>query len=133
MQNCVIFADKVHEPYYGRASKQDNLVYLEHGKPLRYGKEQEKGLVLNGLKVEARENPAESEVLVHDAQEPTGMLAFMLSRLSHPEYPVPVGVFRSVERPTYTDGVRAQMEATKQKSPAADLGKLFNSGSTWTV
>ena len=133
MQNCVIFADKVHEPYYGRTAKQENLVYLENGKPLRYGKELEKGLVVNGLKVEAKENPAEGEVLVHDTKDTSGTLAFMLSRLTHPDFPVPVGVFRDVERPNYTDAVRAQMEATKAKSPAPDLGKLFNSGSTWTV
>jgi 2-oxoglutarate ferredoxin oxidoreductase subunit beta len=133
MQNCVIFADKVHEPYYGRTTKQDNLVYLQDGKPLRFGKELEKGLVLNGLKLEARENPSDAEVLVHDSKESSGTLAFLLSRMAHPDYPVPVGVFRDVERPTYTESVRAQMEATKAKSPAPDLGKLFNSGSTWTV
>jgi 2-oxoglutarate ferredoxin oxidoreductase subunit beta len=133
MQNCVIFADKVHEPYYGRTTKQDNLLYLEHGKPMRYGKELEKGLVMDGFKLAAKDAPADAEVVVHDSQDSSGMLAFMLSRLAHPEAPVPVGVFRDVERPNYTDAVRAQMEATKAKSSAPDLGKLFNSGSTWTV
>jgi 2-oxoglutarate ferredoxin oxidoreductase subunit beta len=132
MQNCVIFADKVHDPYYGRAAKQDNLVYLEHGKPLRYGKELEKGLVLNGLSVEARENPADADLLVHDTKEPSGTLAYMLSRLTHPDYPVPVGIFRDVTRPTFHDAAKAQVDAAKAKTPA-DLGKLFNSGSTWKV
>ncbi len=132
LQNCVIFADDVHEPYYGRAVKQDHLVYLKHGEPMRYGKEQEKGLVLNGLNLEAKTNPADSEVLVHDSKESTGSLAFMLSRLSHPEYPVPVGIFRDVQRPVFNEGIREQVETAKQKSPG-DLKKLFNSGSTWVV
>jgi 2-oxoglutarate ferredoxin oxidoreductase subunit beta len=132
MQNCVIFADKVHEPYYGRATKQDNLLYLEHGKPMRYGKENEKGLALNGLSVETRENPSDADILVHDSKESSGNLAYALSRLTHPNYPVPVGIFRDVERPTFHDAARAQVDAAKEKT-AADLGKLFNSGSTWKV
>jgi 2-oxoglutarate ferredoxin oxidoreductase subunit beta len=132
LQNCVIFADDVHEPYYGRATKQDTLLYLKHGEPLRFGKEHEKGLVLKGLHLEAKTNPEESEVLVHDEKEPSSTLAFMLSRLSHPEYPVPVGVFRNVERPTFHEPLRQQVETAKQKNPP-DLKKLFNSGSTWVV
>jgi 2-oxoglutarate ferredoxin oxidoreductase subunit beta len=132
MQNCVIFADKVHDPYYGRQVKQDHLIYLEHGKPMRYGKELDKGLVLNGLKLEARTNPADDEVLVHDSKAPDSTLAYMLSRLAHPEHPVPVGVFRNIERPVFHEGAHAQVKAAQAKAPA-DLGRLFNSGSTWTV
>jgi 2-oxoglutarate ferredoxin oxidoreductase subunit beta len=132
LQNCVIFADKVHDPYYARQVKADNLVYVEHGKPLRYGKELEKGLVLNGLKIESKANPSDSEVLVHDAKAADPTLAFALSRLSHPEHPVPVGVFRSVDRPLFHEAAHAQVKAAREKAEP-DLGKLFNSGSTWTV
>jgi 2-oxoglutarate ferredoxin oxidoreductase subunit beta len=132
MQNCVIFADKVHDPYYGRQVKADNLVYLEHGKPLRFGKELEKGLVLNGMKIESKTNPADSEVLVHDTKAADPTLAFALSRLTHPEHPVPVGVFRDVERPLFHEAAHAQVTAARAKAEP-DLGKLFNSGSTWTV
>jgi 2-oxoglutarate ferredoxin oxidoreductase subunit beta len=132
MQNCVIFADKVHEPYYGRASKQDTLLYLKHGEPMRFGKEMEKGLVLDKMQMKAKTNPADDEVLVHDEKDASGALAFYLSRLSHPEFPVPVGVFRNVERPDYYKAVKGQLDAAKEKSPP-NLEKLFNSGSTWTV
>jgi 2-oxoglutarate ferredoxin oxidoreductase subunit beta len=108
------------------------LLYLEHGKPMRYGKENEKGLALNGFGVETRENPADADVLVHDTKESSGNLAYMLSRLTHPDFPVPVGVFRDVVRPTFHDAAKAQVDAAKAKTPA-DLGKLFNSGSTWKV
>jgi len=132
LQNCVIFADKVHDPYYGRIAKQDNLVYLKHGQPLRYGKELEKGLVLNGFKMETRFHPEENEVLVHDEQEPTGSLAFHLSRLAFPDYPVPVGVFRNVARPVFHEGIHGQIQQAKSKGPA-DLEKLLNAGNSWIV
>jgi len=132
MQNCVIFADKVHEPYYGRATKQDNLLYLEHGKPLRYGKENEKGIVVDGFSLTTKENPADGEVVTHDVKDPSGALAFQLARFTHPQFPVPVGIFRDVERPSFHEAARGQMEAAKAKA-TADLDKLFNSGSTWKV
>ena len=92
----------------------------------------EKGLVLDKFAVKAKANPAEGEVLVHDEKEASGALAFYLSRLSHPEFPVPVGVFRNVERPSYHAAGRGQVEAAAAKNPPS-LDKLFNSGSTWTV
>ncbi len=132
LQNCVIFADDVHEPYYGRATKQDTLLYLSHGKPLRYGKEQEKGLVPKGHGLEARLNPADEAVAVHDEKDPTGSWAFTLSRLTYPEFPVPVGVFRNVDRPLFHEAVRAQVDTARKNNPP-NLEKLFNSGSTWVV
>jgi 2-oxoglutarate ferredoxin oxidoreductase subunit beta len=132
MQNCVIFADKVHEPYYGRASKADTLLYLKHGQPMRYGKEMEKGLVLDRLSIKAKTNPGEAEILVHDEQDATGALAYHLSRLTYPDHPVPVGVFRNVVRPDYYMAVKTQLDNAKEKNPP-NLEKLFNSGSTWTV
>jgi len=132
MQNCVIFADDVHEPYYGRATKQDTLLYLKHGQPMRFGKELEKGLVLKGLGLEAKTNPGEGEVVLHDEKEKSGTLGFLLSRLTYPDYPVPVGVLRNVERPTFHDAAHQQVKAAKAKTPPS-LEKLFNSGSTWVV
>ena len=132
LQNCVIFADKVHEPYYGRTTRNDTMLYLKHGEPLRFGKEMEKGLVMDKFAVKAKANPGEGEVLIHDEKEASGALAFYLSRLAHPEFPVPVGVFRNVERPSYHSAVRAQVESAQAKNPPS-LEKLFNSGSTWTV
>lgn len=132
MQNCVIFADKVHEPYYGRATKSDTMLYLKHGEPMRYGKEMEKALVLDRFSIKTKVNPAEGEALVHDEKDPSGALAFHLSRLTHPEFPVPVGVFRNVERPDYFKAVKAQVDSAKEKNPP-NLEKLFNSGSTWVV
>jgi 2-oxoglutarate ferredoxin oxidoreductase subunit beta len=132
MQNCVIFADKTHEAYYGRTTKADTLLYLKHGEPLRFGKEMEKGLVMDKMQMKVKANAAEGEVIVHDEKDTSGALAFYLSRLSHPEFPVPVGVFRNVTRPSYFDAMNAQIENAQQKSPPS-LDKLYNSGSTWTV
>jgi 2-oxoglutarate/2-oxoacid ferredoxin oxidoreductase subunit beta len=71
-------------------------------------------------------------VLVHDEKDTSGALAFYLSRLSYPEFPVPVGVFRNIERPDYYKAVKSQLDSAREKSPP-NLDKLFNSGSTWTV
>jgi len=132
LQNCVIFADKVHENYYGRNTKQDGLVYLKHGQPMRFGKELDKGLALNGFNMETRNNPTDAECLVHDEKDKSSSLAFHLSRLNHPQFPVPVGVFRNVERPSFHEAVHGQIsEAQKKGTPS--LEKLFHSGSTWTV
>ncbi len=132
LQNCVIFADKIHDPYYGRTARQDNMLYLRHGEPLRYGKELEKGLVMQGFGLKVKENPEDGEVVVHDEKESSASLAFALSRLSFPDFPVPVGILRNVERPLYHQGVSGQIEAAKRKA-APSLEKLYNSGSTWTV
>jgi 2-oxoglutarate ferredoxin oxidoreductase subunit beta len=108
------------------------MLYLKHGEPLRYGKELENGLVMDKFTMSGKANPAEGETLVHDEKEASGALAFYLSRLSHPEYPVPVGVFRNVQRPSYYDAMKGQIDAAVAKK-APSLDSLFNSGSTWTV
>ncbi len=132
LQNCVIFADDVHEAYYGRDAKLDQLLYLKNGQPMRFGKEKEKGLVLDGLTLATKTNPSDQEVYVHDEKEASGMLAYQLSRLTYPEHPVPVGVLRNIERPLFHKELRGQMENAQKKSPP-NLGKLYASGSTWEV
>ncbi|MND00753.1 2-oxoglutarate oxidoreductase subunit KorB [compost metagenome] len=69
---------------------------------------------------------------MHDSKATDSTLAFALSRLSHPEHPVPVGVFRNVERPLFHEAAHAQVKAAREKAEPS-LDKLFNSGSTWTV
>ncbi len=134
MQNCVIFNDKVHEPYYGRGVRNDNLVYLEDGEPMVYGKELDKGFKINGLGFELVDGVSGSEETLwkHDAKAESTS-SFLLSNLSHPEYPIPVGVFRNVERPTYSVLLDSQQEEVIAKQGRGTLEDLFNSGTTWEV
>ncbi len=100
LQNCVIFADKVHEDYYGVKTRKDSLIYLHDGEPLLYGKTVEKGMAIDGFKMEGVEAASnKSRIAIHDEKEETGTLANMLASLTFPESPVPLGVFRDVDAP----------------------------------
>ena len=72
-------------------------------------------------------------LLVHDEKSPDNQLAFLLSRMRHPEFPEPIGVFRDVDRATYDDQINDQVDDARAEQQEGDLAKLFNSGDTWTV
>ncbi len=135
-QNCVIFNDGVFDYASDKSVKADNVLYLEHGKPLIFGKDKNKGIRLNGLDPEVvtlGPDVPMDDLLVHDeaAEEPS--LAYLLSRMVHPEFPECLGVFRCVERPTYGDQMDAQIEtAIKAKGPGK-LEDLLTGDETWVV
>ncbi|HTB21174.1 MAG TPA: 2-oxoacid:ferredoxin oxidoreductase subunit beta [bacterium] len=133
LQNCVIFNDKVFEEYYGVKTRKDTLVYLHHGQPVLYGKTVEKGLAVDGFNFKSVDASQKDQVYVHDEHEPTGTVANMLAGLSHPESPVPLGVFRCVERPAYHEMMYAQVESARKANGEPDLGKLLKGPKTWTV
>jgi 2-oxoglutarate ferredoxin oxidoreductase subunit beta len=102
-----------------------------------FGKERNRGIRLRGLDPEivtlGENGVTEDDVLRHDETKPAASLAYILSRLDYPDFPVPVGVLRAVERPTY-DGIVEEQEALAiQHSGPGDLDKMFNSGDTWVV
>ncbi len=137
LQNCVIFNDKTHAAITGKDVKDDVQLYLEHGKPMIFGKEKNKGIVLNGLKLEVvtigENGITEDDLLVHDAHEPDPTLHMMLTRMNAPEFPVAMGVIRSVESTTFEDMVTEQVEAVKASSPFKNVDELFRSGDTWEI
>ena len=133
-QNCNIFNDKTFEHLTDRKVKADNLLVLEHGKPMIFGGESNKGIRLNGLKVEvvSLEDVAEDELLVHD--ETSSELAHALSMLhQQPGFPTPIGVIYREERPTYDELANQQVVTAKEKFGEGDLEKLLNGGETWVV
>ena len=71
--------------------------------------------------------------LVHDVHAPEPSLAYMLARMDYPEFPVPVGVFRSVAKPTYEELLEAQVEDSISRMGPGNLEKLLHSGDTWVV
>ncbi len=112
------------------------MLYLKHGEPMIYGKNQDQGLRLNGLKLEVVQlgnGVTEADLLVHDEtlQDPT--LAFLLSRLDYPDYPVPVGIFRAVQRPTYEVLLEQQVQEAIAKEGEGNLEALLRQGDIWTV
>jgi len=134
LQNCVIFADKVHEDYYGVKTRKDSLLYLHDGEPLLYGKTVEKGLAIDGFKFKSVETSSQrDQVCTFSEKEETGAVASMLSKLSHPDFPVPVGVFRCVPRPAYHEMLHGQIESARKANGEPDLAKLIRGPKTWAV
>ena len=113
------------------------MLVLEHGKPMIFGKARDKGIRLDGLHPEVvtigEGGVTEADLLVHDAHAEDPNLALVLSRMVWPEYPVPVGVFRDVDRPTHSDLVDGQIREAIERSGEGDLAKALFSGETWTV
>jgi len=134
-QNCNVFNDGAFEYATGRDVKADRTLELEHGKPLIFGKNRDKGIRLNGMNpevVELGKGISEDDLLFHDEKTPEPTLAYLLSRMSHPEFPEPIGVFRDVDKPRYEETLNKQV-ADAQKRAKGDLKTLFTSGETWTV
>ena len=136
-QNCNIFNDHAFDAFAAREVRSDQMVQLEHGRPVIFGKDRNKGIRLRGVHPEVvtlgENGVTENDLLVHDesAQEPT--LAYLLSRMNHPDYPVPVGVFYRAERPRLEEIVEQQSIQATARLGAGSVERLLNSGATWTV
>jgi 2-oxoglutarate ferredoxin oxidoreductase subunit beta len=136
-QNCNVFNDGAFESILAREARPTNLIPLEHGKPIRFGPDLEKGVMLDGQGRATIVNIAdvgEDKILVHDEQRSEPGLAFMLSRLARGPYePTPIGVFRAIDRPDYGGEVQHQLVAASEQRGPGELTNLLASGSTWTV
>lgn len=135
-QNCKIFNDGVFEYATDKSTKADNALFLEHGKPLIFGKDRSKGIRLNGLDPEVvtlGNGITMDDLLIHDERAEEPSLAYLLSRMVHPEFPECMGVFRCVQKPTYEDLVNKQLEEVVQKKGKGKLEDLFASDDTWVV
>jgi 2-oxoglutarate ferredoxin oxidoreductase subunit beta len=134
LQNCNIFNDGAFSALTEKDTKADAQLLLEHGKPLIFGKARDKGIRLRGHALEVVQlgnGVTEADLLVHDETDP--VLAFLLSTMSPPKLPTPIGVFRAVTRETYESIVTEQMQTAKQRQGEGDLEELLNRGDTWTV
>ncbi|HUX59237.1 MAG TPA: 2-oxoacid:ferredoxin oxidoreductase subunit beta [Bacteroidales bacterium] len=137
LQNCVIFNDGIHSNITDKEVRDDRTIILKHGLPMIFGKGNDKGLILERLKlkvVKLGENGiTEKNLLVHDAYEPNPGIHYMLANMSYPECPVALGVIRSVAGTTYETSVKEQIEAVQKKTKIKCMNDLLHSGSTWEV
>ncbi len=136
-QNCNVFNDGAFEQVTGRATREEMLIPLEHGRPIRFGAEGHRGVVMDRtgqLSVVEVDGVGEDAILLHDEKRADPALAFALSRISSgPHEPTPMGVFRAVERPDYGSEMDGQLlEVSARKGPG-DLARLLSSGTTWRV
>jgi 2-oxoglutarate ferredoxin oxidoreductase subunit beta len=133
-QNCNIFNDGAFDYATDKNTKSDTTLYLEHGKPLVFGKESDKGVRLHGMRPEvvSLKDVPKDDLLVHDEKGPSS-LAFLLSRMRQPDFPEPLGVFRDVEQERYVNVVRKQTAAAIERQGPGDIRALLDGGETWTV
>ncbi|MEY3683745.1 MAG: hypothetical protein RIS62_455 [Chloroflexota bacterium] len=140
LQNCNIFNDGAWRDFTDKSVKEDRMLVLKHGEPMIFGAEKNKGIRLNGLQPEVvtigEDGITVADLWVHDETDPDATRTQILSRMWWPDFPVPVGVFRRVPRPTHDQLLIAQIDGAKAARAAkgpVDLQKLLASGETWTV
>jgi 2-oxoglutarate ferredoxin oxidoreductase subunit beta len=138
LQNCNIFNDGAWETITEKEARSEQVVQLEHGKPLIFGKNRDKGIRLVGLDLEVvalGNGVTEKDLLVHDEHNPNPVYAFALSRMdSRPGFPTPIGVLRARQGvPRYEDLIQQQIRDVIAKKGAGDLAKLLRAGDTWEL
>ncbi|MCS0639369.1 2-oxoacid:ferredoxin oxidoreductase subunit beta [Streptomyces sp. LP05-1] len=138
-QNCNIFNDGAFELLKDKQQAQEAVIRLEHGRPVRFGTDDTKGVVRDPatgeLEVVTVTPGNEDRVLVHDARATSPATAFALSRLADPDtlHHTPIGVYRSVDRPVYDTLMSEQLDTAAEQQGRGDLGALLAGTDTWTV
>jgi 2-oxoglutarate ferredoxin oxidoreductase subunit beta len=139
LQNCPVFNDGVWQEVEDRKSRVDNTLHLEHGQPLSFGVTgRRRGVIMrNGvatvIDLADADDAIERGVVIHDQEHESPAYASVLATLKLPEFPLPIGVFRQVEKPCYEDMLAAQVDEAIERKGEGDLSDLLHSGDTWTV
>jgi 2-oxoglutarate ferredoxin oxidoreductase subunit beta len=136
-QNCNVFNDGAFDSFTNKSLRQERQAWLEHGQPIRFGKDRELGLVLEPAPsfrpriVRVGVDAKEDELLVHDEKQDNGVLAQILAGMEPPDFPVAMGVLRAIQRPAFEAEVHAQLSSTS-RGPTS-VHDLIRSGDTWNV
>jgi 2-oxoglutarate ferredoxin oxidoreductase subunit beta len=137
LQNCVIFNDGIHDTIADKEVRDDRTLILKQGQPMIFGKGNDKGLILDGLKLKVVKlgvnGVSENDLLIHDSHEENPGIHYMLANMKYPDYPVALGVIRAVPWQTYENLVSEQIEAVQKSSKIKNVNDLLKSGSTWKV
>ncbi len=134
-QNCVIFNDGAYEDVHSKKTRADHALFVEHGKPMVFGANRDKGIIIEGSHpkvVPLGGEYTEENILVHDKANPI-ITNLLLQMTLDPRFPTPFGVLREVEAPTYEAALVEQMEETRERLGPGTLEKLFYSGDVWEV
>jgi 2-oxoglutarate/2-oxoacid ferredoxin oxidoreductase subunit beta len=139
-QNCPIFNDKAFFAFTEKDSKKDESLFVEQGKPLVFGKDNEKGIRLNGLKPEVvnlqTDGFSPDDLWIHDESDrvKAGILAGMFDEpYTESRFPRPFGIFYVNSRPVYEEMMTAQIESVKSNKGALPLNKILSGNKTWTI
>jgi 2-oxoglutarate ferredoxin oxidoreductase subunit beta len=135
--NCVIFNDGAHSWLSEKETRYDRVVILEHGKPMIFGKNSDKGLVLDGFNLKVvtlgENGITEADILVHDAHCDDATLQLKLAMMEGPEFPVALGVIRDVAAESYDEAVENQIAEVQAKSKIKSFDDLVNSCEQWDM
>lgn len=136
-QNCNVYNNGAFAHFTDRAVREDMNLMLEHGKPMVFGKNRDRGIRLQGMRAEivrlGENGVTERDLVVHDERSANPGLAFLLSRLSPPEFPVPLGVLRRQDLPTFEDRIYEQLDLARRKRGEGRLEELITRGDTWRI
>jgi 2-oxoglutarate ferredoxin oxidoreductase subunit beta len=133
--NCVIFANQVHNNITGKDVRYDNQIFLEDGKPMIFGKERNKGLIMRGDKMEVvtigENGITEKDLIVHNSKDWDDTNHYRLVRMGLPDFPVAMGVIRSVESGVYEADMANQVKHARENSKIKNVDDLLNSGNVF--
>jgi len=133
--NCVIFANQVHNEITGKDVRADNQIYLEHGKPMIFGKERNKGLMMRCNKMEVvtigENGVTEDDLIVHNAQDPDDTNHYRLVRMELPEFPVAMGVVRAINSTVFESEMFDQVQHAKKETKVKSVDDLLHSGNVF--
>jgi 2-oxoglutarate ferredoxin oxidoreductase subunit beta len=137
-QNCNIFNDGAFSLLTEKDTKEDHILYLEHDKPMVFGKDLDKGIKLDGAKpiiVDLTTGSfTKDDILVHDEFSAEPILAMILAHITdHPDFPTPIGVFRQIHKETYDGAIASQIDFITEKRGKGDLKKALFGANTWEV
>jgi 2-oxoglutarate ferredoxin oxidoreductase subunit beta len=137
LQNCVIFNNGIHQSITSKELKDDHQIYLEHGKPMIFGKNKNKGIILEGARLKVvtigENGISEKDILVHNATNHDDALHYFLVRMTIPEFPVATGVIRSCSDTVYEDVMEMQIKNAKEENKIKTVDALINSGNVWEI
>ncbi len=134
--NCNIYNDGAFDSFSKKDVREDKTVLLEHGKPLIFGKGKDKGVKLDGFRptVVSLTDGSHSvdDLLIHDEKDST--LAFILGNMTYnPEVPRPLGIFQSLDRPSYDDSVQIQIDHEVETKGVGSISELLKGKESWEV
>ncbi|MFC2137372.1 2-oxoacid:ferredoxin oxidoreductase subunit beta [Bacteroidota bacterium] len=137
LQNCIIFNNEIHLNITGKDVREDHQIYLEHGKPMIFGKNRDKGLIIHRSKfivVTVGENGiTEKDILVHDAYNPDDTAHYMLARMTLPDFPVAMGIIRAYDCTVYESVLHHQIQEAQKKSNIKNVQDLLYSGQIFNI
>lgn len=137
LQNCVIFNDGAHKEISNKEARLEKTVLLQHGKPMLFGKDNEKGLILDGFNLKVvtlgENGITKQDILVHDATTEDSTLHLKLANMTGPDMPVAMGVIRNFRTSTYDEELVQQIEEVQSKSKIKNFDDLLKSIDSWEI